>query len=82
MQHLKNCCTKDSFCILHCKKSVLSFQEYIHEGPNLKFYIPEFFNFELLIPEYSLIYRFWLQTAAYIFYSVCANHRRLTVSGP
>jgi hypothetical protein len=27
----------------------------IHEGANLKFYIPEFFNFKLLIPEYSPI---------------------------
>jgi hypothetical protein len=55
---------------LHCKKSVLKIQEYIHEGANLKFYIPEFFNFRLLIPDYSPIYRFWFQTAAYFFYSV------------
>jgi hypothetical protein len=40
---------------LHCKKSVLKIQEYIHEGANLKFYIPEFFNFKLLIPENSPI---------------------------
>jgi hypothetical protein len=26
---------------------------YIHEGASLKFYIPELFNFKLLIPEYS-----------------------------
>jgi hypothetical protein len=51
----------------HCKKSVLKIQEYFHEGANLKFYIPEFFNFKLLIPEYSPIYRFWFQTAAYFF---------------
>jgi hypothetical protein len=37
------------------KKSVLKIQEYIHEGANLKFYIPEFFNFKLLIPDYSPI---------------------------
>jgi hypothetical protein len=43
----------------HCKKSVLKIQEYIHEGANLTFYIPQFFNFMLRIPEYSLIYRFW-----------------------
>jgi hypothetical protein len=42
--------------IPHCKKSVLKIQEYIHEGANLKFYIPEFFNFKSLIPEYSPIY--------------------------
>jgi hypothetical protein len=29
--------------------------QYIHEGANLKFYIPDFFNFKLLIPEYSPI---------------------------
>jgi hypothetical protein len=40
---------------LHCKKSVLKIQEYIHGGANVKFYIPEFFNFKLLIPEYSPI---------------------------
>jgi hypothetical protein len=34
------------------------------------FYIPEFFNFKLLIPEYSPIYRCWFQTAVYFFYSV------------
>jgi hypothetical protein len=56
------------FC-QHCKKSVLKIQEYIHKGANLKFYIPEFFNFKLLIPEYSPIYRFWFQTAVYFFYS-------------
>jgi hypothetical protein len=49
----------------HCKKSVLKIQEYIHEGANLKFYIPEFFKFKLLIPEYSPIYRFWFQTAVF-----------------
>jgi hypothetical protein len=43
------------FVALHCKKSILKIQEYIHEGANLKFYIPEFFNFMLLIPEYSTI---------------------------
>jgi hypothetical protein len=52
---------------IHWKKSVLKIQEYIHEGANLKFYIPEFFNNKLLIPEYSPIYRFWFQTAAYFF---------------
>jgi hypothetical protein len=40
---------------INCKKSVLKIQEYIHEGANLKFYIPEFFNFKLLIDEYSPI---------------------------
>jgi hypothetical protein len=53
--------------IIHCKKSVLKIQEYIHEGANLMFYIPEFVNFKLLIPEYSPIYRCWFQTAAYFF---------------
>jgi hypothetical protein len=38
---------------IHCKKSVLKIQEYIHEGANLKFYIHEFLNFKPLIPEYS-----------------------------
>jgi hypothetical protein len=52
------------------KKSVLKIQEYIHEGANLKFYIPESLNFKLLISEYSPIYRFWFQTATYFFYSV------------
>jgi hypothetical protein len=51
----------------YCKKFVLKIQEYIHEGANLKFYIPNFFNVKLLIPEYSPIYRFWFQTAAYFF---------------
>jgi hypothetical protein len=55
--------------VQHCKKSVLKIQEYIHEGANLKFYIPEFFNFKLLIHEYSPIWSFWFQTAAYFFYS-------------
>jgi hypothetical protein len=31
-------------------------------------YIPEFFNFKLLIPEYSPIYKFWFQTSAYFFF--------------
>jgi hypothetical protein len=35
---------------IHCKKSVLKIQEYIHEGANLMFYIPE-----LLIPEFTYI---------------------------
>jgi hypothetical protein len=48
----------------------MKIQEYIHEGANLKFYIPELFNFKLLIPEYSPIHKFWFQTAAYFFYSV------------
>jgi hypothetical protein len=43
---------------IHCKKSVLKIQEYIHEGANLKFYIPEFFNFKLLIPDYSPIFMY------------------------
>jgi hypothetical protein len=42
-------------CLVYCKKSVLKIQEYIHEGVNLKFYIPEFFNFKLLIHDYSPI---------------------------
>jgi hypothetical protein len=44
--------------LVQCKKSVLKIQEYIHEGGNLKFYIPEFLNFELLIPEHSPILSF------------------------
>jgi hypothetical protein len=52
---------------MRCKKSVQKIQEHIHEGANLKFYIPEFFNFKVLIPEYSPIYRVWFQTA--FFYS-------------
>jgi hypothetical protein len=43
----------------HCKKSVLKIQEYTHEGANLKFYIPEFFKFKLLILEFSPLCRFW-----------------------
>jgi hypothetical protein len=32
-----------------------------------------FLNFKQLIPEYSPIYRFWFQTAAYFFYSVASS---------
>jgi hypothetical protein len=41
---------------MHCLKSVLKFQVYIHEGANLRFYgifLIFFFNFKVLIPEYS-----------------------------
>jgi hypothetical protein len=61
----------------HCKKSALKIQEYIHEGENLKFYIPELFNFKLLIPEYSPIESFWLQTVSYFFYSVDTVYYKL-----
>jgi hypothetical protein len=43
------------YAAITVKKSVMKIQEYIHEGANLTFYIPEFFNFKLLIPEYSPI---------------------------
>jgi hypothetical protein len=45
--------TAEQVTKLHCKKSVLKIQEFIHEGANLKFYIPEFLHLKLLIPEYS-----------------------------
>jgi hypothetical protein len=51
---------------VHCKKSVLKIQENFHEGANLKFYIPEFFNFKLLIP------------AAYFFLQCAVNTQWLS----
>jgi hypothetical protein len=49
---LKNSFTSE---VTHRKKDFLKIQEHIHEGANLKLYIPEFFNFKLYIPEYSPI---------------------------
>jgi hypothetical protein len=40
----------------HCKKSFLKIQEYIHEGANLKLYIPEFFNLSYLFLNIHLLY--------------------------
>jgi hypothetical protein len=70
--------TSHSFFVTHnsivspsvdCKKSVLKIQEYFYGSANRKFYMPEFLNFKLLIPEYSPIKSIWFQSVAYFFYS-------------
>jgi hypothetical protein len=70
-----------------CKKFVLKIQEYIHEGANLKLYIPEFLNFELyfwiftyvqvLVPNCSILFftvreAFYYSRKIYFFFSMIA----------
>jgi hypothetical protein len=49
----------------------MKIQVYIHEGANLRFYIPEFFNFKLLIPEY--LYRAFGSKLPHTFFLQCMN---------
>jgi hypothetical protein len=42
---------------LHCKKSVLKIQEYIHEFFNFKLLIPEFlYTVQVLVPNCSILF--------------------------
>jgi hypothetical protein len=44
---------KEMMEMIHCQKSVLKIQKNIQIGANLKFYIPDFLNFQHLTPEHS-----------------------------